>query len=170
MIKGREILGLPVVTMDEREQIGEVKDIIYDPYQNIILGCLLEAGGWIRSGKGFLYNEVLKLDRDGLIIKDRLVARNINTITEFQEVLAQKIDIRGLRLEKEDGQYMGVIQDLVIDEKTGEITGYEVSDGVIQDLLDGRATVSNMGACITEDRVIAPEGTQFDFISKGELV
>lgn len=168
MIKGRELLGLPVVTMDGKEQLGEVKDIIYNPYDNKILGYLIETGGWLKGGKGFLHNEVIKRENEGLFVESRSIVRDVNSISELKEVLALKKDIRGLRLENEDGQYMGVIQDLVVDDGTGEITGYEVSDGVIQDLLNGRLTVSNQGVSIIDDKVIVPGGTEFDIISKGE--
>ncbi|MFW5787584.1 MAG: PRC-barrel domain-containing protein [Halanaerobiales bacterium] len=36
------------------------------------------------------------------------------------------------------GKELGVISDLLIDEKLGKIVGYELSGGVIQDLWEGR--------------------------------
>ncbi len=168
MPKGREILSLPVVTRDERKQIGEIKDLIYDPTANKVLGYLVEAGGWLRDGKGFLHSELIKRENDCLVVQDESVIRKLSTIPELKEALDKKEDIRGLPIQYDDGQLIGVIQDLVVDEETGEITGYEISDGVIQDLLDGRITIPNKGISINSDRVVALTGIEFDTNLKGE--
>ena len=169
MLKGRKILSLPVVTSDAGKQIGEVKDIIYDPTQNKILGYLVEIGGWLRDGKGFLHSDLLRREDDCLVVENESVIRKIGSIPELKQVLDEKRDIRGLRVERDDGRHIGVIRDLVLDEETGEITGYEVSDGVIQDLLNGRTTIPNTGISIASDKVVTSMGVDYDTEMKGEL-
>ncbi len=169
MLKGRELLSLPVVSGQERKQIGEVKDIIYDPEQNRILGYLVESGGWLRDGRGFAHSDLLKRENDCLIVQNESVIRKLKSIPELRTALETKKDIRGLRVEYDDGRHLGVIQDLVLDAETGEITGYEVSDGVIQDLLEGRTTISNRGISIGDDKVVASQGIDFELSQKGEL-
>lgn len=155
MLKGREILSLPIVTSDERKQIGEVKDLIYDPSRRIILGYLVESGGWLKEDRGFLHGDLITREDGCLVIKDESVIRSINSIPELREALNQKRDIRGLRVEHNNGHYLGVIRDLVVNGHTGEITGYEISDGVIQDLLDGRTTIAAEGITVSPDKVVA---------------
>lgn len=157
MLLGRKILSLPVVTEKDKKPIGEVKDIIYDPEKNQIVGYLVDIGGWLREGKGFLHNDLLKREEDCLVIKDESIIKKISKMDNVREVINK--DIRGLRVELEDGRFIGVIQDLVVDDLTGKITGYEISDGFIQDLLDGRSTISNEGLNILVDRVISTSDT-----------
>lgn len=164
MLKGRKILSLPVVTQKDKKAIGEVKDIIYDPEKNQIVGYLVDIGGWLREGKGFLHADLLKREEDGLVIKDESIIKKISKMDNVREAIDK--DIRGLRVELEDGRCIGVIQDLLVDEQTGKITGYEISDGVIQDLLDGRSTISNEGLNILADRVVAT--ADFDTNSGGD--
>ncbi len=152
MLKGRKILSLPVVTQEDNKPIGEIKDIIYDPEKNQIVGYLVDIGGWLREGKGFLHVDLLKREEDCLVIKDESVIKKISKMDHVREAIDK--DIRGLKVELEDGRCIGVIQDVLVDDKTGEITGYEISDGVIQDLLDGRSTISNEGLNILADRVV----------------
>lgn len=170
MIKGRELVSLPVVTQKERKYLGEVKDYIYDPYQKIIMGYLVENVGWLRDGKGFLHTDLIKHENDCLIVEDESVIRNIGTILELKEVLERKVDIRGMQVEKDNGQYIGVVEDLVLDSQTGEITGYEISDGIIQDLLDGRAIIPNKGITINSDRVVTSGILDNESKVKGESV
>jgi uncharacterized protein YrrD len=171
MLKGREILSLPVVTLKDRTQIGEVKDLIYDHSINKIIGYLIEPGGWLRDGKGFLHIDLVRLEDDCLVVNDESVVKKLSTIPELKEIQNNKNDLRGLRVEHEDGHIIGVIQDLVVDGETGEILGYEVSDGIIQDLLDGRATISTKVISVNEDKVVAsPAAADDDTLAKGELL
>lgn len=169
MLKGRELLSLPVVTLKDRKQIGEVKDLIYDHAGNRVIGYLVEAGGWLRDGKGFLHTDIVRREDDCLIVNDELVVRNLSTIPELAEFIHNKHDIRGLRVEHEDGHALGVIQDLVVDGETGEIMGYEVSDGIIQDLLDGRLTISTKEIRVNEDKVVAAAAAEFND-TEGEVL
>lgn len=170
MLKGRELLSLPVVTLNDRRQIGEVKDLIYDHAGNRIIGYMVEAGGWLRDGRGFLHSEMIRLDKDCLVINDESVVRNLRTIPQLAELLNNKNDLRGLRVEHEDGHPLGVIQDLVVDGETGEIMGYEVSDGVIQDLLDGRLTIPTKDITVNEGKVVAAVAAEVDPKTKGEVL
>lgn len=157
MLKGREILSLPVVTLDDRKEIGEVKDIIYNPVESKILGYLIDAGGWFTEARGFPHSELIRLEEDCLVIKNESVIKKISQISEIKDAIDAKADIRGFKVECEDGKCMGVIQDLLLDENSWQITGYEISDGVIQDLLDGRTSISNEGISIFSDKVVTSE-------------
>lgn len=168
MLKGRELLSLPVVTLKDRIQIGEVKDLIYDHTKNQVIGYLIEPGGWLRDGKGFLHIDLVRRDEDCLIINDESVVRKLSTIPELKEIKESQNDLRGLRVEQENGHILGVIQDLVVDGETGEILGYEVSDGFIQDLLDGRVTISIRNISIDENKVITSQDVENVINTKGE--
>lgn len=157
MLKGREILSLPVITLDDRKEIGEVKDIIYNPLDSKILGYLVDAGGWLTEARGFPQSELIKIEDDCLVIKNESVIKKISQITEIKNAINAKADIRGFKVECQDGRCIGVIQDLLLDENSWQITGYEISDGVIQDLLDGRTTISNQGISILPDKVVTAE-------------
>ncbi|PKM79744.1 MAG: hypothetical protein CVU89_16780 [Firmicutes bacterium HGW-Firmicutes-14] len=162
MLKGREIISLPVVTSGERKQLGEVRDIIYDPYENRILGYIMENSGWIRDGRGFLHCDMVKREDDCIIVQDESAIRKLGTMPELKEALKEGKDIRGLRVEDSEGKYVGTIQDLIINEETGDISGYEVSDGVIQDLLHGRSMIPNADIIIDSGRVVACAGDRCD--------
>ncbi|WP_418792285.1 PRC-barrel domain-containing protein [Phosphitispora sp. TUW77] len=155
MLKGRGIISQPVIALNSGKQVGEVKDLIYDIDENRVIGYLVENGGWLRNSKGFLHKEIFRHENESLIIIDESVIKPIKYIPALKEIINDKRDIRGLRVESDNGQSIGIIQDLIIDENTGEITGYEISDGVIEDLLKGRFSIPNTGVIIGQDRIIA---------------
>jgi uncharacterized protein YrrD len=170
MIKGRQIISLPVVTENEKKQIGEVRDIIYDPRQNNIIGYLVDESGWLKAGRGFLHEDIIKRDNDCIVVKDSSVIKNITSIPELKSAMENKEDIRDFKVENQDGQCIGIIKDLVLDENTNIITGYELSDGFVQDLLDGRTTISNSDIDLIVDKVVFSGETENDSHLKGESV
>ncbi len=155
MLKGREIISLPVVALNNGKQVGEVKDLVYDINENRVVGYLVENGGWLRNSKGFLHEDICRREDESLIITDESAIKPVKSIPALKQTIVAKSDIRGRRVEYEDGRIIGIIQDLILDENTGEIIGYEISDGVIEDLLNGRFTIPNTGLSIGPDRVIA---------------
>jgi len=152
MLKGRELLSLPVITLEEKKFLGEVKDLIYNPFNGEILGVIIENAGWFKEAKGFLYKEIIEFNDDGLVVADDSVVRSLSQIPELKDVPLQDIDIRGFIVEDCQGQSIGVVQDLVFSKETGKITGYEISDGVLQDLLNGRTTISNNNISIEKEK------------------
>lgn len=169
MIKGRELMGLSVTTVDGRRQIGEIKDIIYDPETNIVLGYILDNKKWLKDGKGFLQTDVVKREDGTIFIQDESVVKKLHSIPELKAALEKRQDLRGLKVETQEGSYLGTIQDLVLDGESGKISGYEVSDGVIEDLLKGRMTISNQGITINEDKVIAPVVAANESFYEGDM-
>ena len=155
MLKGRELISLPLITLNNRKQIGEIKDLIYNPLENKVAGYIVESGGWLRDSRVLLHSDIIRREDEGIFVADESVIKGIKSVNILKKMVEEKRDIRGLRVECEDGRYLGVIQDLVLDETTGEITGYEISDGVIQDLLNGRVTIPNAGISIGPDCIIA---------------
>lgn len=153
MIKGREIISLPVISLKGNKQIGEVKDIVYDCGAGV-LGYIIENGGWLKECKVLLHQDVLKIDGEAITIADEALIKKLSAFPEIKEACKKGGDVRGRRVEKQDGSYVGVVQDLVLQDFSGPITGYEISDGIIQDLLDGRSTIPSQEIEIYEDRLV----------------
>ena len=45
MLKGSDIIGLPVVTFDSGEKIEKVTDVVFDHSTNQVLAFLVDEGG-----------------------------------------------------------------------------------------------------------------------------
>ncbi len=67
----------------------------------------------------------------------------------------------GKRLISQGGDDLGVIDDLVFDPVSGAIAGYQVSGGVVRDLLEGKDYIPvAAGLIIGKDAVICPDHEQ----------
>lgn len=153
MLKGREIVSLPIITLEDNKQVGEVKSIIYDQFSGSVLGYVVENKGWLRDARVIAHQDIEKITPDAMFISNCSAIKKIDTMPVLKEHL-YKNDIMGMRIEDVNGCCIGVIQDLVLEGTSGKITGFEVSDGVVQDLLSGRFTIPRDEIKFYEDKLV----------------
>jgi uncharacterized protein YrrD len=67
-------------------------------------------------------------------------------------------ELTGKTIYTETGLYLGMLGDIFFQPATGELTGYEVSDGVISDFLFGRKAMPLPQAqMVHPNRLLVPE-------------
>ena len=133
MRRAAEILGLPVIEEKSGEIIGEVHDVIFIPTSSRIKGLIVEKGN-----KYLLQSHnINEIGEDAVIIKKGNVLQDYEKMPGIG-VKEGENSLRGEKVITSSGREVGTVEDLVIDEETGEIIGYELSEGLIQDLLEGR--------------------------------
>lgn len=142
MRKGRELLSLPVVVALTGEQLGEVRELLYDTRECRLIGFVVADGGWLHGAKVVLMPEVREITGTAVVVEDRACVRDLSEIRELKTAIC---DINGYNLITTDGSELGTIRDLLISPDKGKIEGYEISKGIIDDLLNGRSTVTVSG-------------------------
>jgi uncharacterized protein YrrD len=71
MRKGKDIVGKPVVAYDSGEKIETIVDLIFDQYDNRLLGFLIDEGGWFSNAKVLPLNLVKAIGVDAVIIQSK---------------------------------------------------------------------------------------------------
>jgi len=159
VLKGRQVLSLPILTLDEGTQLGEVKDLIYDAAQGKFQGVIMEDGGWLWGAKIVRFEDIEAIGHDALTIAEASLVSSTKGDSGARELCKNRKDICGYKVITQSGKDLGTVEDILLNPETGEITGYEISDGVINDLLTGRVElyldsvpVVGDGAVIVPDR------------------
>lgn len=137
MQKIKELLGLPVINLSTGKQMGEVKDVIIDTSNYRMVGVLLYHAGWFHSGKGILFEEFNSVGADSITVEDETAIVDEAQLVADDQALMNE-EILGKHIVTTDGTTIGTLSDICVDTATGELTGYEISDSVIKDLLEGR--------------------------------
>ena len=141
MRKITELLGLPVINLATGEQIGEVQDIVIDVLNRRMLGVLLRHAGWFSSGKGIPFAHVHGITADSLTVENAAAIVRDEAFAAQGQTLRQE-DIIGKHIVTAAGKTVGTLSDIYVDINTGRLTGCEISDSVIKDLLEGRRAIS----------------------------
>ncbi|MCX7780563.1 MAG: PRC-barrel domain-containing protein [Negativicutes bacterium] len=157
MQKLRAILGLPVLETKSGTQIGEAQEVVVDIERASVVGIIVANANWLAEIRGILFPDIFSIGRDAIMVRDK------DTIQEFPGY-AELIGMQRLselfdrQIYTETGLALGVLVDILFDAETGEIKGYELSDGIVADLLEGRKVMPLPQAqVISADKLIVPE-------------
>lgn len=138
MRKAHDLIGLPVLTVESGKQIGQVKDLLIDPEWNI-RGIILEAKMWFSSLRYVPWEGVVAAGEDAVTIPNEHVIIEFEQTGESHSLLEGSRRIKGLPVVTVGGDKLGMVEDVYLTQDWGkQIVGYELSEGFISDLKEGR--------------------------------
>jgi uncharacterized protein YrrD len=141
MRKGKDIVGKPVISYDSGEKVETVVDLIFDQYDNRLLGFLIDEGGWFSNAKVLPLDLVKAIGVDAVIIPSAQVIISSNKNPAINKILETNNVLNGTRIMTTDGKDLGALVDFYFDEHTGAVEGYEASGGLFADTYSGRSFV-----------------------------
>ncbi|WP_408954800.1 PRC-barrel domain-containing protein [Natroniella sp. ANB-PHB2] len=137
MRRGQELIGLPIVELEEGELVGKVVDILFSPQQKQLLGVAVENKKVWKKARLIPQQKLYILGKDIIIIDNK---RNLNQVEKSVESLNYGASVMGKEVITEQGEVLGVVEDVIVDQKQN-LLGYELTDGLIQDILTGRKVI-----------------------------
>ncbi|MFS8500576.1 MAG: PRC-barrel domain-containing protein [Caldicoprobacter sp.] len=154
MKRGR-LLGLPVISARTGKKIGVVVDIIFKPGHQKIKGLLVSSEGFVERKKHIPLERVRTIGRHAVIVDEPLQNDEGFGALPMEGDEEYGNRILGRQLLRGDGQEVGLISDIILDPNDGTIEGFEISRGLIDDLLEGRYVLPyDASNSINEDAVI----------------
>jgi uncharacterized protein YrrD len=139
-----EVLNLPVLCADSGKKAGVVKDIIFGLGSKEVKALLLEQNGISLKKKVVFLNKLLSLGSDAAMVGNRSCVTDMDRRT-YSEAFRDEGALLGLKVFSKAGGELGTVKDVIFDWRTGKIEGFEVSDGMLQDVLQGRKLVPLFG-------------------------
>ncbi len=141
MRKGKDIVGKPVIAYDSGEKIETVMDLIFDQYDNRLLGFLIDEAGWFHNAKVLPLDLVKAIGVDAVIIPSKDMIASSSEYASIHKILEKNNVLNGTRIMTTDGHDLGTLVDFYFDESTGAVEGYEASGGLFADAYSGRSFV-----------------------------
>ncbi|MBZ4652821.1 MAG: hypothetical protein JG781_159 [Peptococcaceae bacterium] len=133
MKKGRELKNLPVIEVSSGQLLGYVREI--EVKENSRL-----SGLYVTS----LSNEICYVPWDNIasIGRDAIFIKSKEENQKVESVPVEKTAYCGSWVMSASGKNLGTIEDIVIEESSGNVVGYEISDGYLKDFLMGRSVIA----------------------------
>ncbi len=144
MEKYSEIIGLPVICASGGKNIGIVKDILFCPESKEVKALLLEQKGFRVKKRIILIKDVINMGRDAVMVEDSKCIVEMSKAEKTGE-LGKRGLVRGLNVFSREGNNIGAVEDIIFDSTTGHIEGLEITDGIFQDIINGRKIVPVIG-------------------------
>lgn len=129
----RGLTGRPVFQQDTGRFLGRIKDVLVDPRGVQLVALRLTGGHWLGGARGIAWNQVCGAQLDRLMVTGE--AAELNAIAPGAQPLSEVVG------PPEAATFGAFVDDAIFDPATGKILGYQLSRGVLQDLLEGRRFV-----------------------------
>ena len=159
MRKGKDLIGLSVVGQVDGTRLGHVRDLIFDHDTNRLLALVLsekDLFGLI-DAQVVPWSEVRSIGSDVVLARDAGSRRKLRDDEETREFATRETALSGTQILTSEGKHLGTLADMVLDERTGRVLGYEVSGGLVADTLKGKQFLPQPpGLTIGDDVAIAP--------------
>ncbi|HWR07213.1 PRC-barrel domain-containing protein [Sporomusa sp.] len=157
MQKLRELFGLPVLITGTGAQIGEVQEVIVNLEQAAVRGIVLAGANWFANDQGIVFEDLFSVGRDAIMVRANYAVQEL-TPAIMPGTVKYVRDLLDKQVYTDAGLSLGILVDALYDSTTGEIKAYEISDGLITDLLYGRRIMPLPQAqVIGQDKLIVPD-------------
>ena len=165
MIRLQQMIGLPVIEVSAGKHVGHVKDAWFDEHWRLD-GIVLDAGRrFISAVKAVRWSDVLVCGEDAVLIMNERAVRKTEMGEVQRSFQSGAIRLKDLPVVTDQGEQLGRISDVYFDDLQGtQIVGYELTDGFIADLMEGRkwlpAPRDPDTVLLGEHTIIVPEGSE----------
>ncbi|MFD0678750.1 MULTISPECIES: PRC-barrel domain-containing protein [unclassified Paenibacillus] len=173
MKKARNVIGLPIICVQSGKQVGTAKDLLMgDEWQ--IEAVLLETKHWFSATSCILWKDVISLGEDAITINNEEAISRLDESMAYTSLINGDRKVKGMPVLTVNGQQLGVVDDVYLDQELGNtVVGYELTEGFISDLKEGRKWLPlPESVTLGEDAIIVPvhcnELLEEIFISKEE--
>jgi uncharacterized protein YrrD len=162
LLRARDVIGMPVVTVDGGEALAEVRDIVFDGANHELVGLTLNKRGWFRGTR----SEVLGSTQIAAIGGDAVMVDSADDVTDpapAADAAALEgggLDVLGNRVITADGTIVGTVSGVILSAgRRPAAAGYEVTGK------DGGALLVPISAqlALSGDNLVVPaDMTSFD--------
>jgi len=159
MPKALDVVGLPIICLRTGEEIGSVRDILCDSEWRV-LGVLLTEQGWFHPGT-YIPSENIHAVGDCCLTvtgKDAITALHHLASLHPVGILTGKTKLKGKTVMTASGELLGRLEDVYFSADWEKLVGYELSNGWLADVTEGRKRLSApLAVTIGEENLIVPD-------------
>jgi uncharacterized protein YrrD len=155
--KSQEVIGLSIIHLQTGKKIGTVCDLLFDRSQQL-RGVLIESGSWLKKRKYIPADGITSIGKDAVIVDNEEAVLPMDSLAEqWTGVCSGNKKLKGRPILLSNGMEIGMIENVYFMEEMGTLIGYEISEGLINDLRYGRKILKSSQPLIWgEDVLIAP--------------
>ncbi|WP_100406609.1 PRC-barrel domain-containing protein [Bacillus solitudinis] len=147
------IEGLPIINLSSGNECGHVLDLLFTG--RYVTGFVIDQKGWFNHHLFLPLSSVSSFGHDGLMIDSNAKLQPYEKSTNVHPLKLGKKRVQGKPLLTTEGEKIGLVEDVYFSEELGTIIGYEVTDGLLADIVEGRKVIKSKGELtVGEDRAI----------------
>ncbi|MFE8696892.1 PRC-barrel domain-containing protein [Cytobacillus sp. FJAT-53684] len=126
MKKSSQITGLPIISIADGQQIGEVKSLVINPEKGSIDFLTIENEEWQVSVKAIPFKRVVGIGEYAVTIESDHAVIDLNEIPIANQLVNKKIKINNTKVMTRKGELIGEVTEFYTDDATGQILGLDL--------------------------------------------
>lgn len=127
MRKSKELVGLPVVSLEEGIRVGRVTGLVVNPTEKAVAALLVEKGGLLREQKFVPFPQVYSIGENAVTLNRLRHAEKGASLPEILRLFKEKVMIIGSKVVAENGTILGNVVEYLVDTSTGMISALEIA-------------------------------------------
>ena len=161
MKPSRKYLSLPIISLQEGQQIGHVKSLVLDAGTKALAAIVVDTKGFFKDQRIIPYSRVVSVGEDAITIDKESHVEKTSSLPELLDLVKEKLTIIGTKMVTETGKTLGFAEEYYVDTETGKITQIEISGGKIEGFISGKAWISaEYITTIGHDVIISQKGSE----------
>lgn len=161
MKPSRKYLSLPIISLQEGQQIGHVKSLILDAATKSLAAIVVDTKGFFKDQRIIPYSKVVSVGEDAITIDKESHVEKTSSLPELLDLVKEKLTIIGTKMVTETGKTLGIAEEYYVDSESGKITQIEISGGKIEGFLNGKAWIAaEYIMTIGHDVIISQKGSE----------
>lgn len=159
MRKALDVVGLPVICLQTGEEIGSVRDILCDSEWRF-LGVVLHEKGLFQAGTYIPVEKIYAVGEEYLTVMGKDAIASLHFLTDANPVgiVTGKTKLKGKSVITSSGEFLGRVEDVYFSSNWEKLVGYELSNGWLADLAEGRKRLSIPSMIVVgEENLIVPD-------------
>jgi len=124
--KREDILGLPIMSISEGENVGKVQDMVVNPKEGTVDYLLINDEDWYMEKKVLPFKDVEGIGEFAVTTENKAKITPVSSQPSAVELLKENIMVTGARVITSKGKLLGRTGDFYINEETGKITGCDL--------------------------------------------
>lgn len=162
-----QLKGLPIISISNGQQEGNVQSLIINPEKGFVDFLTLEQEEWQESIQAIPFKKVIGVGEYAVTIESANSIIDLTQIPIASELASKKIAIIDTNVITRKGDLVGKVTEYQIDEETGEIIGLVLED---RESVISSDTVITYGKdiIIVKEEVAAPYSVQEEAVSSND--
>jgi uncharacterized protein YrrD len=126
-----ELVSMPVIATSEGRELGRIRDVLFDPGQQVLLGLLVNSSAGNTDVPMFVQRSAIKgVGNDAVTVEDGSALQPYAAHDEARRVVESGIHLRGATVMTEGGDAVGKVDKVMLAED-GTIEGYTTNSGLL---------------------------------------
>ncbi len=126
MKSSRQILDLPVLSIEEGKEIGRVKHLVLNPQRGAVDFILVEDRAWYLGLKAIPYEAVQGIGEFALTVTNRSSLSEVTECAGIVDLLEKDLRLPGIKVLSSKGCLVGSVSEFYINDNSGDIAGCQL--------------------------------------------